>query len=136
KPSSQTPLGLLQPIPTPEQRFHTWTMDLITQLPRTKSGHDAIVVWVDKCSKLKHYVPTVTEVTAPKLATLFIDNIVRLHGLPSNIISDRDPRFTSLFWKSLWKQLGTQLSMSTSFHPQSDGQTERQNRALEESLRA
>ena len=136
KPSSQTPLGLLQPIPTPEQRFHTWTMDLITQLPRTKSGHDAIVVWVDKCSKLKHYVPTVTEVTAPKLATLFIDNIVRLHGLPSNIISDRDPRFTSLFWKSLWKQLGTQLSMSTSFHPQSDGQTERQNRTLEESLRA
>ena len=136
KPSNQTPLGLLQPIPTPEQRFHTWTMDMITQLPRTKQGHDAIVVFVEKFIKLAHYIPTTTDITAPRLATLFIDNIVRLHGLPSNIISDRDPRFTSLFWKSLWKQLGTQLSMSTAFHPQSDGQTERQNRTLEQSLRA
>ncbi len=136
KPSNQTPLGLLQPIPTPEERFHTWTMDLITQLPRTTLGHDAILVVVEKCSKLSHYVPTVTEISAPGLATIFIDNVVKLHGLPSNIISDRDPRFTSLFWKSLWKQLGTQLSMSTAFHPQSDGQTERQNRTLEQSLRA
>ncbi len=136
KPSNQTPIGLLQPIPAPEQRWHTVTMDLITQLPKTKLGNDAIVVFVDKFSKLAHYVPTTTEISAPRLATLFIDNIVRLHGLPSNIISDRDPRFTSLFWKSLWKQLGTQLSMSTAFHPQSDGQTERQNRTLEQSLRA
>ncbi len=136
KPTNQQPLGLLNPIQIPEQRWHTVTLDLITSLPRSKQGNDAIVVFVDKFSKLSHYVPTTTDITAPRLATLFIDNIVRLHGLPSNIISDRDPRFTSLFWKSMWKQLGTNLSMSTSFHPQSDGQTERQNRTLEESLRS
>ncbi len=136
KSSNQQPLGLLQPIPPPEQRFHTWTLDFITALPRTKRGHDAITVAVEKTTKLAHYIPTVTDSGAPEQALLFFDNIVKLHGLPANIISDRDPRFTSLFWKTLWKKLGTNLSMSTSFHPQSDGQTERQNRTLEQSLRA
>ena len=135
KPSNQSQLGLLNSIPTPEHRWHTVTMDLITALPRTKSGKDCIVVFVDKMSKMSHYVPTITAISAPMLAKLFIDNIVRLHGLPCNIISDRDPRFTSLFWKSLWTQLGTSLSMSTAYHPQSDGQSERQNRTIEESLR-
>lgn len=135
KPSNQSQLGLLNPIPTPEQRWHTVTLDLITSLPRTKAGNDCIVVFVDKCSKLSHYAATVTNISAPKLGKLFTDNVVRLHGLPSNIISDRDPRFTSSFWRSVWKQLGTSLSMSTAFHPESDGQTERQNRTLEESLR-
>ncbi len=136
KSSNQQPLGLLQPIPTPEQRFHTWTLDFITALPRTKRGHTAITVAMDKTTKTVHYVPTLTESGAPEQAILFFDNVVKLHGLPANIISDRDPRFTSLFWKTLWKKLGTNLSMSTSFHPQSDGQTERQNRTLEQSLRA
>ena len=136
KPSNATPMGLLQPIPTPERRWDTVTMDLITQLPKTKHGHDAIVVFVDKFSKMAHYVATTTTVTAPQLASLFWREVVRHHGLPSSIISDRDPRFTSHFWKALWKQMGTKLAMSTAYHPQSDGQTERQNRTLEDMLRA
>ena len=136
KPSSQLPIGLLQPLPIPDQPWQTVTMDLITSLPRTKSGFDAIVVFVDKLTKWATYVPTTTDVNAPGLARLFFLNIVRLRGIPSAIVSDRDPRFTSLFWNALWQQLGTKLQMSTAFHPQTDGQTERQNRTLEEMLRA
>lgn len=136
KPSSQLPIGLLQPLPIPDRPWQTVSMDLITALPRTKSGHDAIVVFVDKLTKWATYVPTTTNVDAPTLAHLFFQHIVRLRGVPSYIISDRDPRFTSIFWRSLWQQLGTKLQMSTAFHPQTDGQTERQNRTLEEMLRA
>ena len=136
KPSSQLPIGLLQPLPIPEQPWQTISMDLITALPRTKSGFDAIVVFVDKLTKWATYVPTTTNVDAPGLARLFFQHIVRLHGIPSAIVSDRDPRFTSLFWNALWQQLGTKLQMSTAFHPETDGQTERQNRTLEEMLRA
>ena len=136
KPSTQLPIGLLQPLPIPEAPWWTVTMDLITALPRTKSGHDAIVVFVCKLTKWAIYVPTVTEVNAPRLADLFLQHVVRHHGLPRSIVSDRDPRFTSIFWQSLWNQLGTKLLMSTAFHPQTDGQTERQNRTLEENLRA
>lgn len=136
KPSSQLPIGLLQPLPIPERPWQTVTMDLITALPRTKQGHDAIVVFVDKLTKWATYVPTTTNVDAPTLARIFFQHVVRLRGVPSSIVSDRDPRFTSVFWKSLWQQLGTKLQMSTAFHPQTDGQTERQNRTLEEMLRA
>ena len=136
KITNQPPLGLLHPIETPNLRWHTVTMDLITSLPVTKDGNDAIVVFVDKYSKMVHYVPTVTTIDAPTLATLMIQNVIRLHGIPIQIISDRDPRFTSSFWKALWLQLGTKLKMSTAYHPQSDGLTERNNRTLEESLRS
>ena len=136
KITNQPPLGLLHPIETPEQRWHTVTMDLITSLPVTKNGHDAIVVFVDKMSKMVHYVPTVTTIDAPSLATLMINHVIKLHGIPICIISDRDPRFTSSFWKALWLQLGTKLKMSTAYHPQTDGLTERNNRTLEESLRS
>jgi transposase InsO family protein len=136
KPSTQLPIGLLQPLPIPEGPWQTVTMDLITALPRTKAGHDAIVVFVCKLTKWAIYVATVTEVNAPRLAEIFLSHVVRHHGLPRAIVSDRDPRFTSIFWQSLWGQLGTTLLMSTAFHPQTDGQTERQNRTLEENLRA
>ena len=136
KPTTQLPIGLLQPLPIPEGPWQTVTMDLITALPRTKAGHDAIVVFVCKLTKWAIYVATVTEVNAPRLADLFLTHVVRHHGLPRSIVSDRDPRFTSIFWRSLWDQLGTKLLMSTAFHPQTDGQTERQNRTLEENLRA
>src|SRR5690606_30699163 len=107
-----------------------------TGLPRTRSGKDAIVVWVDKLTKQAHYTATTSNVNAPQLALLFFITVVRHHGLPLSIVSDRDPRFTSLFWRALWQQLGTRLAMSTSVPPQTDGQTERQSRALEELLRA
>ena len=136
KPSNQAPIGLLQPLAIPARRWEQVSMDLITQLPRTASGHDAIVVFVDKLSKMVHYAPSTTSVTAPQLARLFFDVVVRHHGVPVSIVSDRDARFTSLFWRALWQQLGTRLAMSTAYHPQTDGQTERANRTLEDMLRA
>jgi hypothetical protein len=83
-----------------------------------------------------HCLPTTTTVTAPQVASLFFREIVRHHGIPTSIISDRDPKFTSSFWEELWKRLGTSLRMSTAYHPQTDGQTERANRTIEDILRA
>jgi hypothetical protein len=83
-----------------------------------------------------HYAATTTTVTAPQLASIFIREVVRLHGVPESILSDRDPRFTAHFWRAFWSQLGTTLTMSTAYHPQTDGQTERANRTLEEMLRS
>ena len=136
KPSQQAKAGLLQPLPIPDHPWQQVTMDLITQLPKSHRGHDAIVVFVDKLSKMVHLAATKTEVTAPQLAEIFWETVVRHHGLPSSIVSDRDPRFTGHFWRALWKCLGTQLTMSTAYHPQTDGQTERANRTLEEMLRS
>jgi hypothetical protein len=135
KPSQQATAGLLQPLPIPEYPWQQVTMDLITQLPKSHRGSDAIVVFVDKLTKMVHFVPTKTTVTAPQLAEIFWNTVVRHHGLPSSLVSDRDPRFIGHFWRALWKCLGTQLTMSTAFHPQTDGQTERANRTLEEMIR-
>ena len=128
-------MGLMQPLPIPTRPWQQVSMDLITQLPRSRTGNDAIVVFVDKLTKMVHYVATTTTVTAPQLATIFMREVVRLHGVPESILSDRDPRFTAHFWRAFWEQLGTTLTMSTAYHPQTDGQTERANRTLEEMLR-
>jgi len=136
KSRTQNSSGLLHPIPIPPKRWQQISMDLIIFLPRTRSGFDAIFVVVDRYSKMIHLIPTTSTVTAPQLATLFFREIVRHHGLPSSCISDRDSRFTSSFWTELWKRLGTTLAMSTAYHPQSDGQTERANRTIEDMLRA
>ena len=136
KPSQQAPMGLLKPLPIPTRPWQQVSMDLITALPRSRSGNDAIVVFVDKLTKMVHYAATVTQVTAPQLATIFLREVVRLHGVPESILSDRDPRFTAHFWRAFWSQLGTTLTMSTAYHPQTDGQTERANRTLEEMLRS
>ena len=136
KPSNQAPMGLLQPLPIPDAKWEQVSMDLITALPKTKNGHDAIVVVVDKLSKMAHFIPTQTTVNAPQLAKLVYAEIVRHHGVPRSIVSDRDARFTSNFWRSLWEQMGTKLAMSSSYHPESDGQTERMNRTLEDMLRS
>jgi hypothetical protein len=124
KASQQSPAGLLQPLPIPTRSWEQVSMDFITQLPRTKAGHDAIVVFVDTFSKMVHFVPTKTTASAPDTAKLFFDHIFKLHGLPKSIVSDRDAKFTSRFWQSLFNTLGTKLAMSTAFHPQTDGQTE------------
>ena len=107
-------------------------MDYITSLPPcTRTGNDAVVVFVCKLTKLKHFVACKTGIDAPSTARLFLDSVVRLHGMPERIISDRDPRFTAHFWKAFWAGLGTTLSMSTAYHPQTDGQTENANKTLE-----
>jgi len=111
-------------------------MDFIVQLPLTRNGHDAIVVFVDRLTKRAHFCPMHVTTTAPEVAKIFFQNIFKNYGLPKVIISDRDARFTSHFWQALFKQLGTKMAMSTAFHPQTDGQTERLNRTLEEMLRA
>ena len=125
KPSNTHPSGLLKPLPIPARAMEQVSMDLITQLPSTKRGNDAIVVFVDKLTKLVHYAACKTAVSAPQLASIFFHEWVRHHGVPSSIISDRDPRFTSNFWRALWNKMGTKLAMSTAYHPQTDGQTER-----------
>src|SRR6185312_5164299 len=94
KPSNQAPMGLLQALPIPDAKWEQVSMDLITAVRRTKNGYDAIVVVVDKLSKMAHFVPTQTTVTAPQLAKLFYAEIVRHHGVPRSIVSDRDARFT------------------------------------------
>lgn len=136
KSSNLQPAGLLQPLTTPSKRWEQVTMDFIVQLPTTRNKHDAIVVFLDRLSKRAHFCPTHTSVTAPEVAKIFFSNIFKNHGLPQVIVSDRDAKFTSRFWKTLFEQLGTKLAMSTAFHPQTDGQTERMNRTLEEMLRA
>src|SRR4051812_36700374 len=135
KLSHQKAAGMLQPLLIPDRKWDVVTMDFITQLPPTKNGHDAIFVVVDKLSKTIKAIPTVTTVTAPKVADLFFQHVFWHFGLPSIIISDRNARFTGKFWQTLWAKLGTKLAMSTAFHPQTDGQTERANQVLEQVLR-
>ena len=110
-------------------------IDFIVQLPPTTNGHDAIIVFVDRLTKRAHFYLTHTSISAPEVAKAFFETIFKNHGLPRAIISDRDVRFTSRFWKALFQRLGTKLAMSTAFHPQTDGQTERMNRTLEDMLR-
>ena len=86
--------------------------------------------------KIAHFILTTIDISAPEVTKLFINNVYRLHGIPDSIVSDRDTRFTSRFWKTLFELLGTKLSFSTAFHPQTDGQTEHMNRTLEQMLRA
>jgi hypothetical protein len=135
KSSNQKSAGLLQPLPIPEDKWDVITMDFITSLPMTVSGHDAITVFVDKLTKMCHLAAVTKDITAVEVANVFVDRIYCLHGLPKVIVSDRDTKFTSAFWKQLHARLGTKLSMSTAFHPQTDGQTERMNRVLEDMLR-
>jgi hypothetical protein len=135
KPSTDRPPGLLQPLPVPPRPWSHVSLDLITDLPESQ-GFDSIAVFVDTYTKMAHFAPTKKTVTAPELARLFMDTVVKLHGLPRVLISDRDPRFTSDFWTSTFALLRTRLNISTSYHPQTDGQTERTNRTLEQILRA
>ena len=136
KSQYHSPQGLLQSLDIPNRNWEQVSMDFITQLPITKSKNDSIVVFVDRLSKMTHFVALKTTVTAPEFAQIFFDNVVKLHGIPNVIVSDRDSKFTSKFWKALWKKLGTKLALSTAFHPQTDGQTERANFTLEDMLRA
>jgi hypothetical protein len=110
-------------------------MDFVTGLP-ISDGHDAIWVVIDRSTKMRHLVPCSTTVDAKELANLFIMNIFRLHGLPDSIISDRGPQFASRFWKYLCNSLHIEPHLSTAFHPQTDGQTERINSVMEQYLRA
>ncbi|KAA0066456.1 pol protein [Cucumis melo var. makuwa] len=136
KAPRQKPAGLLQPLSIPEWKWENVSMDFITGLPRTLRGFTVIWVVVDRLTKSAHFVPGKSTYTASKWAQLYMSEIVRLHGVPVSIVSDRDARFTSKFWKGLQTAMGTRLDFSTAFHPQTDGQTERLNQVLEDMLRA
>ena len=137
KSSTQKPAGLLQPLPVPSETWQVVTMDYIMALPRTLNGHTALLVVVDKLSisKMTHLIPTTVQVTGEETARLYVDHVVKLHGVPQAIVSDRDKRFTGQFASTLCKILGIKQRLSTAFHPQTDGQTERINRTLEDMIR-
>ena len=111
-------------------------MDFVVGLPRTFRKHDAVWVVVHRLTKSAHFLPIQQGDPLDKLARLYVAEIVRLHGVPTSIVSDRDPRFTSHFWESLQKAMGTRLHFSTAFHPQTDGQSERTIQTLEDMMRA
>ena len=100
-------------------------MDFVVRLPMTGRKHDSVWVVVDRLTKSAHFLPKRTDYSLAKLTELYIRKIVWLHGIPTSIISDRDPRFNSRFWGKLQEALGTRLNFSTTFHPQMDGQSKR-----------
>ena len=117
KVEHQVPSDLLNPIPIPQWKWNIIAMDFVTGLPLTQRNHDYVWVIVDRLTKSIHFIPVRIDYSKDQLAELYVDEIVRLHGVSLSIVSDRDPRFTSRFWKELQSALGTCLNFSTVFHP-------------------
>ncbi len=134
KPTRHKPYGLLCPLGVPHSPWSSLSLDFITDLPLVNS-FDSVLVVVDRFTKMSHFIPCNKSITGEQTAKLFLDNIVRLHGLPDDIVSDRGPQFVSKFWHRLLTLLNIKRNLSSAFHPQSDGQTERVNQVLEQYLR-
>ena len=135
KAGTHSPLGHLKPLDPPNQRWASVSMDFITPLPLTSRGHNGIYVVVDRLSKMWRLAPTKPDCTAQETAKLYHDHVYRSHGLPEDIICDRDPVFMSKFWESLTDITKVKVRASSAYHPQTDGQTEIMNKKLEEILR-
>ena len=128
--------GLLQPLEVAEWKWVHITMDFVTHLPRTSRAHDAAWVIVDWLTKSAHFLALLMTFTLEEFCRLYIQEMVWLHGVLVSIVSDWDPRFMAHFWESLQRAMGTRLMMSTTFHPQTNDQSERTIRTLEDMLRA
>ncbi|GKC70783.1 putative reverse transcriptase domain-containing protein [Tanacetum coccineum] len=136
KAECQKPSGLQVQPEIPIWKWERITMDFVTKLPKTSNGHDTIWVIVDRLTKSVHFIPTLETNSMETLTRLYIKEIVSRHSVPISIISDRDSQFISRFWQSLQSALGTQLDMSMTYHPETDGQSERTIQTLEYMLRA
>lgn len=117
---------MLSPLPIPSGAWQDILMDFIEGLPKV-NGYSVIYVVVDRFTKYSHFIPIKHPYNAQSVALVFFDNIVKLHGLPKTIVSDRDKAFTSNFWQALFDIMKTKLQLSSAYHPQTDGQTERVN---------
>ncbi|CDJ67510.1 Similar to Transposon MAGGYgagandpolgenehomologues, related [Eimeria necatrix] len=135
KSINQKPAALLQQLLIPSHRWAHVSLDFITDLPLTTTAHDSILVMVDSLSKMAHFVPAKKSFTAADTVELLADRLIRYHGFPEVLISERDPHFQSDLWQQLCRLFNIKRCMSSPYHPQSDGQTERVNRTLEQTLR-
>ncbi|GJR46940.1 putative reverse transcriptase domain-containing protein [Tanacetum coccineum] len=136
KAEHQKPSGLLVQPKIPEWKWEKITIDFVTKLPKTANGYDTIWVIVDRLTKSAHFLPMRESDPIENLMKLYMKEVVTQHGVPVSIISDRDGRFTSLFWQALHKALGTRLDMSMAYHPETNCQSERTIQTLEDTLRA
>ena len=134
KGSHLRPAGKLMPLEIPQRKWDHVVLDFVVGMP-VQGEYDAICTVVDKATKMCHFIPCSERITAKQVAKLYWQNVGKLHGIPSVLISDRDVRFTSRFWKELWRLLGTNLRMGSGFHPESSGQVEIFNQLLEQTLR-
>ena len=128
--------GLAHPLEVPEAPWTDITMDFMTGLPTTKKGHDCIAVVVDRLTKMGHFIAMQKEADAMEFAVIFIREVIRLHGLPKRIVTDRDSKFTSAVWKEIMKNFGVKHRLSTAFHPQTDGQSENRIKTIRRMMRA
>ena len=128
------PFGLMDLLPIPSRPWSSVSLDWITDLPPS-CYHDAIHVVVDRLTKMAIFIPTTKSISAPDVATIFIQHVVRVHGVPDTLVSDRDPIFTSHWWRRMLELLGIEANRSSAFHTKTHGQTERMNSVLEQYLR-
>jgi hypothetical protein len=136
KAEHQRPAGLLQPLKILVWKWEEIRMDFIVGLPHTQAGYDSIWVIVDRLTKVVHFILVKTTYSGAKHAELYMSRIVCLHGVPKKIVSDRGSQFTSKFWEKLHESMDTRLNFSSTYHPQTDGQTKRTNQILDDILRA
>jgi hypothetical protein len=136
KTKHKHPGGLLQPLPIPQWKWEGITMDFVISLPKTTRQKNTIWVIIDKLTKSAHFISISEKDDLEQLSKIYMEEIVRLHGVPASIVSNRDPRFTSKFWDRIQKLYGTTLKFSTAAHPQTDGQSKWVIQILEDMLRA